>query len=165
MTVSQIPPGSDVIPDQYTVLFDETADLAFHLEDVQDFIDENKQCATINNTILLRFDKSFFKFYSGKFDEGLLNFISTSQGVSAIIPVQNVPDNDTSLPAEPLPADNHTEARSNIIEARRTGATWVGDDARITIEIYQHSPGIGADYADCAGGFETVIVRHWNRQK
>jgi hypothetical protein len=127
-----IPPVPNEIPDHYIVNFDTSADMASHLVQLQTFINTNRNCSTLNNSVTLQFDKSFYKFYSGNFDPRVLQFISQATGVQDV-------ERSTTGPAarsyshpqprsetEPIPSQNSTNSflTHPSLNRRRSGATW-----------------------------------------
>ncbi|KAJ7863371.1 peptidase S8/S53 domain-containing protein [Mycena leptocephala] len=114
-TIAHVP---DEIPDQYIVTFDTSADLGAHLTQLQDFINANKNCTTLNNTVDTKDDYSFIKFYAGTFDGRVMGFISKAQGVQSIERSRLVTDQSPDGSRPPV-----TSSRSSL-ERRRSGAPW-----------------------------------------
>ncbi|KAJ7257382.1 peptidase S8/S53 domain-containing protein [Mycena rebaudengoi] len=121
-TIGHVP---DEIPDRYTVILDNSADLRAHLTQLQNFIDTNENCTSLNNTVETTADHSFLKFYSGKFDGRVLAYISGVQGVQLVERSRLVPDQEPNSRPDP----GELSARSTLIR-RRSGAPW--NLARIT---------------------------------
>ncbi|KAJ7252898.1 peptidase S8/S53 domain-containing protein [Mycena rebaudengoi] len=110
---------------RYTVILDNSADLRAHLTQLQNFIDTNENCTSLNNTVETTADHSFLKFYSGKFDGRVLAYISGVQGVQLVERSRLVPDQEPNSRPDP----GELSARSTLIR-RRSGAPW--NLARIT---------------------------------
>ncbi|KAJ6483434.1 peptidase S8/S53 domain-containing protein [Mycena sanguinolenta] len=66
------------------VTFDTAGDLDAHLAQLQNFIDNNKNCSALNNSISITVNEDFMKFYAGTFDGRVLNFISGAEGVQEL---------------------------------------------------------------------------------
>ncbi|KAJ7116957.1 peptidase S8/S53 domain-containing protein [Mycena epipterygia] len=145
---STIAPAPLQIPDRYIVGFDKQADLGSHLKQLQGFIDTNKNCSTLNNSVIMQFDEPFLKFYSGTFDGSVLQYISKSQGVTSL-------DRSQASDVDPTPTDTDTSQNSTVaqrsLSRRRTGATW--GLARIT-EDGPVKPG--------TGGVNSETSTDWN---
>ncbi|KAJ7088742.1 peptidase S8/S53 domain-containing protein [Mycena belliarum] len=109
-------PVPNQIPDTYLVALDTSIDLKSHLSTLQEFIKKNQACATVNNSVDIRFDEPFMKFYSGKFDGRVLGFIGKAKGVKTI----EACDIFKEVVLPPPPASK----KLSPVTARRSGAPW-----------------------------------------
>jgi hypothetical protein len=107
------------IPDRYMVTFDTSADLGAHLTQLQNFINTNKNCTTLNNTISTQVNEDFMKFYARTFDGRVLGFISGAKGV------QTVERSEVLGDQNPNDGPDSGEVFSRrALAKRRPGAPW-----------------------------------------
>ncbi|KAJ7745544.1 peptidase S8/S53 domain-containing protein [Mycena maculata] len=139
-TITHVP---DEIPGRYTVVLDNSADLRAHLTQLQSFIDANKHCTTLNNTVDNTADHSFLKFYAGKFDGRVLGYISKIQGVQNLARITH---GSGPLLSGPAPATGPKSATS-------TDWTYsIGDGANGDgVAIYIVDSGIRTSHPEFTG--------------